>query len=455
MPNRPNVLVVAMGYGGLAPLLAALDRGLRARGLSSLIWAMGGGDGGVDLLRAEGLSAYTPLRDYQLPYFMNELPDSGYAAEHELMAFYRAFERGAAPDSRVGEEGLELIARWGRYIQGRAEELLDVLRPSAMLVQSGVRLVEGALAVLARERDIPLLFVEKGAFPNTLLVDELGVGPLSLYGDLERWRSDRRDLGDEDRKRLEAFRDGFRRSRASAWDQPEGRGDLRARLGLSRDRRILFVPGQVRHDANTVLYSPCYPDNESFLRHLLAASEGLDLFVVAKPHPKEKRDESHLATLLEGRGAWLPQLNVHDALETADLVACLNSTVGLEALLYGRPVISGARAFWAGKGFTFDLLEDGGNEALGAFLAEAPSPDPALLDPFLHHLITRGSYGEPSEPWPSMDALADRLAAMARPTEGDPEAARAWMANAEADALRREGELAVSPALHRLMPFFD
>ncbi len=455
MSKRPGILIVAMGHGGLAPLLAELDRGLQARGLSSLYWAMGGGDGGVELLRGEGLEAFTPLRDYQLPHYLNELPETGYPAEHARMAFYRAFERGAAPEARVGEEGLELIARWGSYIRGQAAELLDMLRPSAMLVQSGVRLVEGALADLARERNIPLLFVEKGAFPNTLLVDELGVGPLSLYGDLARWQKARRELDTEDRQLLETFRSGFRESRASAWEQPEGDGDLRARLGLSRDQRILFVPGQVRHDANTVLYSPCYPDNESFLRHLLAASEGLDLFVVAKPHPKERRDESHLAGLLQGRGAWMPELNVHDALEAADLVACLNSTVGLEALLYGKPVISGARAFWAGKGFTFDLLEDGGNPALRAFLSETPSPDPDLLDPFLHHLITRGSYGGPAGPRPSMDALAERLAAMARDSGGDADAALAWMESAEAEASRREREIEVSPALHRLMPFFD
>ncbi len=455
MPDRPNILVVAMGHGGLAPLLRELDGGLQRRGFDSLVWAMGGGDGGLELLRAEGLRAYTPLRDHQILHFLDELPEQGYSPEHPRMQFYRAFEQGASPEARIGCEGLILIARWGMLIREQAMELLDLMQPAAMLVQSGIRLVEGALADLARERGIPLLFLEKGAFPSTVLVDEKGVGPLSLYGDEQRWENASRELTTEAQAGLDAFRSRFRAQGASAWEQPEGGDDLRARLGLDANQRILFVPGQVRHDANTVLYSPCYPNNESFLRHLLAASEGLDLFVVAKPHPKESRDEGHLADLLKGRGAWLPDLNVHDALDAADLVACLNSTVGLEALLYGKPVICGARAFWAGKGFTFDLLDDGPQPALREFLGEAAAPESKLLDPFLYHLLSEGSYGEPAGPWPNMDALAARLAGMALPGSGNTEAACQMMAEAETAALEREISLPADPRLLGLLPFFE
>ncbi|MBC8367518.1 hypothetical protein H8E52_08915 [bacterium] len=455
MPDRPNILIVAMGHGGLAPLLRELDGGLRKRGLDSLVWAMGGSDGGIDFLRGEGLSAFAPLRDHQILNFLDKLPDTGYLPEHPRMQFYRAFEQGASPEARIGCDGLILIARWGMFIREQAMELLDLMQPAAMLVQSGVRLVEGVLADLAIEREIPLLFMEKGAFPSSVLVDEQGVGPLSLYGDPGRWESAGRKLTIEEQETLDAFRRRFRNERTSAWEQPSGGGDLHLQLGLKKKQRILFVPGQVRHDANTVLYSPCYPDNESFLRHLLAASEGLDLFIVAKPHPKESRDEAHLAQMLKGRGAWLPELNVHDALEAADLVACLNSTVGLEALVYGKPVICGAHAFWAGKEFSFDLLEDGGHPALREFLANAPAPEAKLLDPFLHHLLSEGSYGEAAGPWPNMDALAERLAGMAEQGGGDFEAAGRWMAETEARALARQEVIPADLPRRRLLPFFD
>lgn len=455
MPDCPNILIAGMGHGGLAPLLREFDRGLQDRGFRSIVWAMGGGDCGLELLRDEGLWAYTPLRDHQILHFLDELPEQGYSPEHPRMQFYRAFEQGASPEAQIGCEGLILIARWGMLIRKQAMELLDVMQPAAMLVQSGIRLVEGILADLARERGIPLLFLEKGAFPSTVLVDDQGVGPLSLYGDALRWDNAGRKLSADEQATLDAFRTRFRSQRASAWEQPKAADDLRARLGLSKNQGILFVPGQVRHDANTVLYSPCYPDNESFLRHLLAASEGLDLFVLAKPHPKESRDEGHLAALLKGRGAWLPELNVHDALEACNLVACLNSTVGLEALLYDKPVICGARAFWAGKGFTFDLLDDAPQPALREFLNEAPAPEAKLLDPFLYHLLSEGSYGEPAGPWSNMDALAARLAAMALPKPGNTEAACQWMAQAETAALERELRNPADPQLLGLLPFFE
>jgi hypothetical protein len=452
-PNR-TVLIVSMGFGGLAPLMRELDAGLRSRGLANLIWTMGGGDGGLGLLRNEGLAAFSPLRDDQILHHLDVLPAKGYVPTHPRMEFYRSFERGS---STAGKEGLELISRWGMAIRNRAAVLLDILQPNAMLVQSGVRLVEGALADLARERRIPTLFMEKGAFPETVLVDEQGVGPLSLYGDPKRW-----DLAPAEALRsseiatLEAFRRRFRQDRASAWHQPIAcEGKLRARLGLRANQSILFVPGQVRHDANTVLYSPHFPDNESFLKFLLKASEGLDLFILAKPHPMEVMDENHFAKLMEGRGAWLPDLNIHDALEAADMIACLNSTVGLEALVYNKPVISGARAFWAGKSFSLDLLDNADPEILRGFLANPEQPNSARLDPFLHHLLTQGSYGLDSGPWPDMDALASRLEIMARPGKGDLSAARAWMIAAEVESLRREREIDPPEKFRVLLPFFD
>jgi len=457
MPDRPNILIAAMGHGGIAPLIAKLDCGLRTRGFESLVWAMGGGDCGLEQLRAEGLAAYAPLRDRQILHFLDTLPEVGFPPDHPRMEFYRAFERGASRETRIGEEGLALIARWGMYIRGRAEELIDRLSPAALLVQSGVRLVEGTLAELASERGIPLLFFDKGAFAETILVDDRGAGPLSLYGDAMRWAAKAPGpLDEEGETLLEQFRRRFQAERRSAWEQPGCQKiALRKRLGLAPDRRILFLPGQVRHDANTVLYSPRFGSNEDFLRFMLDACEGSDLFILAKPHPKGEKKPPRLAKRLEGRGTWMPELNVHDALEEADVVACLNSTVGLEALLYGRPVIAGAHAIWAGKGASFDLLDDLPPESLRAFLDEIPSPDPVRLNPFLHHLLTRGSYGEPPGPWPGMDALAERLCASALDREGDAESGRAWMAAIEAASLCREMERPAHDEWRGLLPLFE
>jgi capsule polysaccharide export protein KpsC/LpsZ len=74
-----------------------------------------------------------------------------------------------------------------------------------------------------------------------------------------------------------------------------------------------------------------------------------------------------------------PWTNSHDLIRAADGVVVISSTVGLEALLYGKPVLTLGQPFYAGYGITVDL--DSFAElrtALPAFLCFRPDREQIL-----------------------------------------------------------------------------
>ena len=50
-----------------------------------------------------------------------------------------------------------------------------------------------------------------------------------------------------------------------------------------------------------------------------------------------------------------PLLNAHDLIEKAKIICVINSTVGYEALMHEKPVITFGESFYSGKGVTLDV----------------------------------------------------------------------------------------------------
>jgi hypothetical protein len=306
-----------------------------------------------------------------------------------------------------------------------------------------------------------------------LTVDREGIGARSAYTTArtrEAIAALALDASEQDE--LTRFTAAFRKAGRSGWEQPQRRSfaEYRRVHGIPTDKRLVFVPAQVGRDVSTLIHSPRFADNGAWLRHLLDASAGRDdLFFLVKPHPKEELAETWMRDWLAGRGLWDPDLHVHDALAACDVVACLNSSVGLESILMERPVAAGALAFWTGHGLSFDVLanasSNASSKALAEFLGDSPPLDPRRREAFLWHFLTQAVYGDSTGPWRKSADLAARLmtcgverAVTIKDAERKWRDTRDWMRAMESASLAEEAKASAGDRLKargaRLGPLF-
>lgn len=265
--------------------------------------------------------------------------------------------------------------------------------PSACFVWNGQVFPPKALAVECGRAGIPVFFLERGLLPGFLVVDPAGINYGGILGG-PRWEETGKNVPEPDRGAVDAYLRKFRSEKVSVVRQgamPDGE-EIRRRLGIAPDAKIVFIPNQIDADTNIVHHAPRFPTNESVVRAVAEALTGHpDVFVAVKPHPEDSgADLEEIRRSMKGRGAIVDGVNVHSLVEAAHLVVVRNSTAGLEAVLFGKPVVCLGRASYTGKGLTYDIEDPARlRETIAGLLATAdPSlPVPGNLYPFLSFLL--------------------------------------------------------------------
>lgn len=165
-------------------------------------------------------------------------------------------------------------------------------------------------------------------------------------------------------------------------------GKAAAAERLDLPERFVFVPLQVHDDTQVIVHSPRMRTMEELVAAALAAlPEGYDLIV--KPHPADegRRDYDAIEKMLAGtRGRIVYRADTARLIRRSSAVVTLNSTVGLEALAFMKPVVVLGDAVYAGRGITVDVPDP---RELPAKLAEAVRfrPDEEEIKRFLDYFI--------------------------------------------------------------------
>lgn len=220
---------------------------------------------------------------------------------------------------------LELI-----WVALRAQALLDWERPDALVVWNGAhRYIQLLLALLPP--GCKTFFFENGLLPDTTTVDSKGVNYRnSVPRDADFYRNYPAPIG-EDQTPPTLIPRKPRTSGPAPIILPE---------------QFIFIPFQDDRDTQVRLFSPWVRN----MREMFAQGERLaretGMTVVFKEHPssRETYPELHARTherLLFANGNPTQQL-----IESSQFVITLNSTVGLESLLLGKPVLTLGQAFF-------------------------------------------------------------------------------------------------------------
>jgi hypothetical protein len=274
------------------------------------------------------------------------------------------------------------------------EAIFDEVQPQVVVPEVGSETMRTATHEIALERGAQVLFLFYTIFPN----------PLRLYRDTMHapivGEDELRELTASERAEVEAFIARFTaadkpiREYRAATVTPGKLRDFARHLLVSatedRDNDYLqpsrFVTNVVRERSRAAaarrLYEPlpekpfvyfplhvvddykikrviphCY-DQASIIEQVAdALPHGMEL--VLKEHPMSigRNKLSMLRRLERIPNARIvpPHTSSHELMRRAEAVAVISSTVGLEALLYGRPVLTLGQPFYSGYGVTLDV----------------------------------------------------------------------------------------------------
>jgi capsular polysaccharide export protein len=128
---------------------------------------------------------------------------------------------------------------------------------------------------------------------------------------------------------------------------------------LVNGRKVILVPGQVEADASIAFGSPEVKSNIELLRRVRAAEP--EAYLIFKAHPDLVAGARHGSVLpggfSEASDLAVTEGNVLDWLDVCDEVHTMTSTVGFEALIREKPVVTYGMPFYAAWGLTTDRLK--------------------------------------------------------------------------------------------------
>jgi len=255
-----------------------------------------------------------------------------------------------------------------RYFARRGTELA--------VVWGGFQLPVAASVAAARRLGIRLVFCENGYLPKTIVMDPAGINARnSLAG---RTAEFYRGIATEPQRLRDLLE-------APAVARPL-KFSLRsaAEETVVLPERFVFLPLQVHDDSQILFYSPRFADMPSLIRFCAEGAAAQGLRLVVKEHPSDNGRVDYAAIRAElPEVVFTKRMDTQELIRKAQAVATVNSTVGIEALVHFKPVITLGEAFYAVPGVVTPC-----GAGFGASLREALARpvDRDLVARFLYHL---------------------------------------------------------------------
>ena len=345
-------------------------------------------------------------------------------------------QRRLHPVSPLEQEAIHALRnrQWDGLLQ-----LFDRRKVSGVLVWNGYRGRRGLLTLAAQHVGLPVVQFERCAFPGYLQAGLGGTNAGSAHLSGHAFQSTKADPAITDWF-LEIQRQRPPRSLL-------GRILTRGRTEQANDTtesgllpaRFIYCPLQVAADTQLTVHGGWVPDMLAYIRAVTTAALTTlphDISVVFRPHPscavgqREALNEALMqarnAALASGlQGDTAGRIRVETAGSSATLLArcesvvTVNSSVGLEAFAYGKPVITLGRSFYGGRDLT---LEAGDQVALNTALSDPNKVgfDAAAREQYLTWLRTSGFHRWPSGAGdPAAAALAAHVGTLMRAAAGD------------------------------------
>lgn len=314
------------------------------------------------------------------------------------------------------------------------ERIFDEWRPDVLVPELGSETMRTAAHLIARERGAGTLYLFYTPFPRPLRIywDSLHA-PIVAPEEI-------RELEPAERAEVEAFVSSFttarqpirmhRKARVTPAKLRHFARHIAVRATHDRGNEYLrparyatnVVGERVRSAAARPLYEAVDPARpfvyfplhvvddykvKRVIPHCYDQASLIERVAEALPHGHDLVLKEHPMSIGRNRIGLLrrlarvpnvrivpPRQSSHELMEQAEAVAVISSTVGLEALLYGRPVLTLGQPYYSGYGITLDVDSFREiREAVPALLSFRPDPERILQ--FLHAAMRTCRPGKP------------------------------------------------------------
>ena len=393
-----RILISLMGHPDAFKMATPLLRALPKAGFEVLIAPDSAAESvPIDDLAALGIG-FLPLADGG-PTSIPRLSRRQYRAlcgdDLDFLSLqYHNLARSGFRPTRETLDADSMFHQWHMGAAYRAECLFRAVRPDALIVHQGSEPISKLMLAKAAKLGIPALRFESPFVPGKLLLDDVGMHFLPGSNRLARDWPGVRDVALDDAMQARLDRDlsAWKSGGISKYEQTESAAEVadfdrfRAAADEAGDR-LLFVVDQVPWDANVVNGLAGFRSLSEMVAMANAKlPEGWR--AVLKLHPKNPEAARVEIGPRSDRYLVARDLSIHRLLDASAAVLTFSSNVGMEALIYDRPVLVAGRPHYGRLGLTLDL--DGPTDFAPALRrAETFSPDHALRDRFLSHVLFR------------------------------------------------------------------
>lgn len=258
-------------------------------------------------------------------------------------------------------------------------------QPRAVGIWNGMKFPETLIVRAAQACGVPVLRFELGMLPYTRVIDGKGI---NFENSVPRNPAFYRALPPPPETLPPSL---VRRPRNPA------KGCDATSNEIPLPKSYLFVPFQVAMDTQILAFSPWIPSMRALFSLMVEVRDELarkhperaDVHVVFKEHPTcpEHYEDLHALAKAHGRVLFANDNSTQQLIEGAEAVLTINSTVGIEGLLYRKKVIVLGQAFYDLEGMT---LHAGSRVELFDAVERVFTwqPDHDLAGRFLNYLAT-------------------------------------------------------------------
>lgn len=123
---------------------------------------------------------------------------------------------------------------------------------------------------------------------------------------------------------------------------------------IIKEKQYVFFPLQYARESRVTVRAPPYYDLPWIIEYLSRSLPyGYELVVKDHPHQVGALPIDAMRAIARHSSALDPQTNAHQIIQNCDAVVTLNNTVGYEALIHGKPVVTLGSAFYDGAGYSY------------------------------------------------------------------------------------------------------
>lgn len=267
---------------------------------------------------------------------------------------------------------------------------------SAVVVWGGYRIKQSPFILAANDLGIKVIYLENGYLPNTTQVDQIGVNAQSSLSREPSFYLN--SSGEEPDVSLPESL--VKREAVRLKSDSDDSGKLPS--------KYIFVPFQVNSDAQILINSPRIKNMEQFFEEVCTVAKHFEkenVFFIFKEHPSCEVDYSDLYQRIKNEKRqnvkFINSISTETLIKRAEAVITINSSVGMESLLFSKPVICLGNAVYGIDGLAFTPTSEQEITSCIQEILHGWQANEALRKKFLLYLyndyLVHGSEKYPSE----------------------------------------------------------